>query len=103
VPQKRTEHSINPNDVEIGPFQLQRMFGESYEGDIDVYLNSIYCDCEAPTKRLTKYKSYLNTLNDVVLKGTCSGCGDIAVRYIETGERKGIDKIGNKIRSLNKN
>ena len=102
MPRKRTEHIIHPDEIEIGPLQLKQMFGKSDDGDIDLYLNSIFCDCGVSTKKLIHYKSYLNSLNDVTLKGKCSDCGGIAVRYIETGERQGIDRIANKIRSLNK-
>ncbi len=100
---KRTEHIIHSDEVEIGPLQLQLMFGGSWQGDINLFLNSIFCDCEVPDKRLINYKSYLNSLNDITLRGICSGCRSIAVRYIETGERKGIEEIANKIRKLNKN
>jgi len=100
---KRTEHIIHPDEIEIGPFQLQLMFGEAWQGDIDLFLSSIFCDCEVSNKRLINYKSYLNSLNDITLRGICSGCRSIAIRYIETGERKEIEEIANKIRKLNKN
>lgn len=102
MPQKRTEHIIHPDEIEIGPFQLQLLFGKSFKEGFELYLGNIFCECGIPTKSLVDYKSYLNNLNDVTLRGRCSGCGNIAIRYIETGERPGIDKIANKIRSLNK-
>lgn len=102
MPQKRTEHIIHPDEIEIGQFQLQLMFGKSFKKDFKLYLDNIFCECGIPTKSLVDYKSYLNKLNDITLRGQCSSCGSIAIRYIENGERKGIDKIANKIRSLNK-
>ncbi|MBD0777861.1 hypothetical protein HPE56_08650 [Maribacter sp. ANRC-HE7] len=99
---KRSEHIIHEDEIEIGPFQLQLMFGPSWKEDIEIAVNSIFCDCGAQTKKLVEYKSYLNDLNDVILKGLCNSCNTIAARYIETGERRGIEKIANKIRRLNK-
>jgi len=99
---KRTEHIIHNDEVEIGPLQLRSMFGQTYEEDIEIAINSIFCDCGADRKHLINYKSYINDLNDVILKGWCSSCKTIAARYIETGERKGIEKIADKIRKLNR-
>ncbi len=98
---KRTEHIIHVDEIEIGPLQLRSMFGHSYEEDIEIALNSIFCDCGAERKHLINYKSYINDLNDIILKGSCSSCKTIAVRYIETGERNGIERIADKIRKLN--
>lgn len=78
------------------------MFGQSYAEDIEIALNSIFCDCGVENKHLIDYKSYLNDLNDVALKGWCSSCKTIAARYIETGERKGVERIAGKIRKLNR-
>lgn len=99
---KRSEHIIHGDEVELGTLQLQAMFGTSWKEDILIAVNSIFCDCGAQQKQLINYKAYLNDLNDVILKGWCSSCHTIAARYIETGERKGIEKIANKIRKLNK-
>jgi len=99
---KRTKHIIHDDEVEIGPLQLRSMFGSSWEEDITIAESSIFCDCGAEHKELINYKSYINHLNDVILKGWCSSCKTIAARYIETGERKGIEKIANKIRKLNR-
>lgn len=99
---KRTEHIIHEDEIEIGPLQLQLMFGQSCKDNIDIAVNSIFCDCGAQNRKLINYKSYLNDLNDVILKGWCSSCKTVASRYIETGEKKGIEKIANKIRMLNK-
>ncbi len=99
---KRTSHIIHDDEIEIDSFQLQIMFGPSYKEDIEIAVHSIFCTCGAQTKKLVNYKSYLNDLNDVILKGLCNSCHTIAARYIETGERKGTEKIANKIRQLNK-
>lgn len=98
-----TGHIIHDDEVEIGPFQLRLMFGDSWEEDIHIFIHSFFCDCEDDNKKLVNYKSYINNLNDVTLKGWCSSSKTIATRYIETGERPGIEKVSNRIRKLNKN
>ena len=77
------------------------MFGGSWENDIQLFTHSFFCDCKEEKRELVDYKSYINNLNDVILKGRCNVCKTIAVRYIETGERSGIEKIAVKIRKLN--
>lgn len=99
--QKRTEHIIHADEIEIGPLQLHLMLGPSYKKAIELTVNNIFCDCGAKNKRLVNYKSYINDLNDVILKGWCSSCKSIAARYIETGEREGIEFIADKIRRTN--
>ena len=47
---------------------------------------SIFCTCPAQTKKLIQYKVFVNDLNDLVMRGLCSGCHTIAARYVETGE-----------------
>src|SRR5690606_2295232 len=102
VAKKRTKHIVHEDEIEIGPLQLQLMFGSTWKENIDIAVNSFFCDCRAQQRTLINYKSYLNDLNDVILKGWCSSCNTIAARYIETGERNGIEKIANKIWKLNK-
>ena len=100
---KRSEHIIQEDEVEIGPFQLRLMFGDSWEEDIHLFTHSFFCDYGDENKKLVNYKSYISNLNDVILKGWCSSCKTIAIRYIETGERPGIEKVSDRIRKLNKN
>lgn len=99
---KRTQHIIHEDEVELGPLQLQLMFGPTWKRDIELAIDSIFCDCGFDNRKLIDYKSYLNDINDVILRGKCSSCKTIAARYIETGERKGIEKIADRIRKLNK-
>tara|TARA_R110002020_G_scaffold97708_6_gene233196 strand:- start:162 stop:491 length:330 start_codon:yes stop_codon:yes gene_type:complete len=102
MPKKRTEHIVYDDEIEIGPLQLQLMLGAAWKEAIDAAVHNIFCRCGNPDKHLMDYNSYLNNLNDVILKGRCSSCMTIAARYIETGERNGIDKIADKIRRLYK-
>jgi len=102
VAKKRTQHIIHEDEVELGRLQLQLMFGPTWKRDIELAIDSIFCDCGFDNKKLINYNSYLNDINDVILRGKCSSCKTIAARYIETGERKGIEKIADRIRKLNK-
>ncbi len=99
MPKKRTEHSIPKDEIEIEPLNLRLLFADDWK-NINIFLNSIFCDCGIEQRKLINYRSYLNKLNDVVLRGKCSGCNSIAARYIETGERKGIEVLANRIRRV---
>lgn len=85
TPQKRTEHRRYPGEKEITRFELDRIFADK-PGWLETLETSIFCTCPAPTKRLVGYRVFVNDLNDVVLRGTCSACGHLAARYAETGE-----------------
>lgn len=98
---KRTEHRHRRGEIEIGPLQLQLILGETWKEKIQLYSQSFFCDCNTRNRELVNYKSYINDLNDVILKGWCSACKTIATNYIETGERPGIENIADKFRKLN--
>lgn len=85
IPPKRKQHSTFPGETEISRFELVRVF----DGDevwVRTLEESIFCMCPAPVKRLIQYKVFVNDLNDLVMRGLCSGCNIIAARYVETGE-----------------
>ena len=84
-PQKRSEHRTFPGEKEITRFEMLRVFDGDEEW-VRTLEESIFCMCPAPVKRLIAYKVFVNDLNDVVMRGLCSGCNTIAARYVETGE-----------------
>lgn len=84
-PQRATEHRRYPGEVEITRFELDRIYADK-PGWVEILETSIFCTCPVPAKRLVAYKVYVNDLLDVVLRGSCSACGHLAVRYAETGE-----------------
>ena len=92
-PQKRKAHHSLPGETEISRFELMRVF----DGDevwVRTLEESIFCMCQAPVKRLIQYKVFVNDLNDLVMRGLCSGCNTIAARYVETGEDpEKVDRI----------
>lgn len=95
----KEEHKINPNDIELNDFELRLVLDESWQ-HIDLFLKSIFCTCTAENKKLVDYKAYLNNLNDVVLKGNCNGCMNIAARYLETGDNLNSKAAAERIRAM---
>lgn len=100
---KRTEHKIDPSELEITPFEMKRILGDTYE-HLDVFMENIFCpDCKAPDrKKLVGYTPYLTRINDIVLKGKCAGCDELAARYIETGENREKYAVAEEIRANRK-
>lgn len=98
---KRTEHIIDKTDILLNDWEFQLVMGEAWE-HLPILVNSIFCMCEAEEKHLIDYKAYLTDLNDIVLRGKCSGCNTIAARYIETGENKESAEAGKRLRKMKK-
>jgi hypothetical protein len=96
---KRKEHPIIPTDIELNRWEFQLVMGEAWK-DRDLFTESIFCTCDSPEKKLIDFKVYLTRLNDLVLKGKCSGCQSIAARYIETGENKDNFEAAERIRKM---
>ena len=96
---KAKEHIIDPKDIKLNQWEFQLVMGEAWEKR-DIYINNIFCDCKTPNKQLIDYNVYLNDINDIVLKGLCSGCKTIAARYIETGETTESIEAAERIRKL---
>ena len=90
---------IDPDDIELNQWEFQLVMGKAWE-DRDIFIESIACDCKAQNKKLIDFKVYLTNLNDLVLKGKCSGCGTIAARYIETGEDRESFEAALRIRKM---
>ncbi len=99
---KRKAHRIHSDEIEIGPLQLRLMLGDARVEELKLLTESFICHCTVEPQKLVNFKSYLNELNDVSLKGWCSGCEIRTGRYIKTGEGKGIEKFANRMRKLNK-
>lgn len=84
---KRKEHIVYPTDIELNDWEFRLVMGESWK-NLNLIIENIFCDCKTPGKKLIDYKVYLNDLNDLILRGKCSGCETIAARYLETGENR---------------
>ncbi|MEQ8470203.1 MAG: hypothetical protein RIC35_03420 [Marinoscillum sp.] len=65
--------------------EFRIIMGDSWKY-LGMLTEQVFCDCINQEKRLVDYTPYLTKLNDILLKGFCSGCGRIAARHIETGE-----------------
>lgn len=96
---KRKEHIIDPRDVELNQWEFRLVMGESWQHR-DLFIENFACDCNSPDKKLIDFKVYVNDLNDLVLRGKCSGCNTIAARYIETGENKESCKAAERIKKM---
>jgi transcription initiation factor IIE alpha subunit len=68
--------------------QLKAILGK----DWDSFMEKIIPNCLCPTCNkvvtIVDFKIVVNDLNDVILKGSCAGCGDPVNRYMETGENE---------------
>jgi hypothetical protein len=99
IPNKRSEHQIDPSDIELNEWSFRIVMGDSWDF-LDRILHNIFCTCGAENKELIDYKVYLNNINDIILRGKCSGCNTIASRYIETGEKKEKAEAADRIRKM---
>ena len=99
---KLKEHPINPNDIELNQWEFQLVMGDS-QNDREIFINNFFYDCKSSNRQLVDYKVYLNDINDIILKGACSGCYTIAARYIETGENTKSVDAADRIRKMKMN
>ncbi|NQU84862.1 MAG: hypothetical protein HQ541_03800 [Mariniphaga sp.] len=67
-----------------------------------MFIDNFFCTCGVENRKLIDIKVYLNDINDIILRGNCSGCRTIAARYIETGENPESAKAGKRIREMKK-
>ncbi|WP_025146273.1 hypothetical protein [Pedobacter jeongneungensis] len=72
-------------EIEIEDYDIEIIMMEQYE-HLNIILENSYCTTCKKTSTITNYKSYLNNLNDIILRGFCLKCGGPVNRYIETGE-----------------
>ncbi len=68
--------------------------------DRNLYLGNFFCSCFAQNKIIIDKKIYLNKLNDIIVKGSCSECNKNVARYIETGETEENFKVATRIRQM---
>jgi len=99
--EKRESHKIDPNELELQQMEFKQIMGNSW-GNLDLLIGNIFCTCDSKEKKLVNYRIFLNDLDDLILKGYCSGCGSIAARYIETGEKEESRVTAKRIRKMNK-
>jgi hypothetical protein len=78
-------------EIKLNSFQLNVLFGEQEKEDYQYILKyGIYCSkCEEICMRGVDINAhYLNSLNDILIKGTCKVCGNPVNRFIEFGDDK---------------
>lgn len=72
-------------EIEIEDYDIEIIMLDQYK-HLNIILENSYCSTCKKTSTITNYKSYLNKLNDIILRGFCLNCGGPVNRYIETGE-----------------
>ena len=89
------------DEIEIDLNDVKMIMQEDYI-HFDRIVNNCYCiHCSRGNSvTLSNYKAYFNSLNDIILKGSCKNCGNPIARYIETGEQETSAEIAEHIRSV---
>ena len=83
------------NETEISREQLVIIIGEDWI-KFQNLLNYCLCTTCKKSVAIVDYKIFLNSMNDIILKGECVECNTPVNRYIETGENlKYIERIKN--------
>ena len=85
----------------LNEWEFRLVMGESWDYRHE-FINNFFCVCRRSDSVLLEYSIYLNDLNDILLRGKCSGCGNIASRYIETGENQANYEAAERIRQMKK-
>jgi len=84
-----TNSIMNESELlQITSEDLKNIYGEEYPLFESKILPNCYCSrCENPhITTIIKYVTYLDDLDDVILRGLCAKCGGPVSRYLETGE-----------------
>ena len=79
----------NKKEIKLTETDLKAIYGPDYNFFQEKILSNCFCHrcrVKSYTAMITKYKIFLNDLNDIVLRGVCAACGGPVNRYLETGE-----------------
>jgi len=86
-------------DVEIEEYDVEIIMGDQYK-NLYILLENSWCVTCNKMATIINYRSFLNNLNDVILKGFCFECGGKVNRYIETGENAHSAAIAKHIKNV---
>ena len=78
-------------DIQINKFQLNILLNDEQKDGFNYLLNNgVFCSsCKGIcTKGVEVTEIFLNTLNDIMVKGTCKVCNGKVTRIMEFGEDK---------------
>lgn len=91
---RKPEIEISEEDVEI-------LLDNEYRHFKDITRSQVHCaKCsEGYTVGIVNYRIFLNKLNDIVLRGSCSNCGHPVNRYLEFGEDKEFSERADLLRT----
>lgn len=88
-------------EIKINRFQLNVLLNDEQKEGFDYLLNhGVFCTkCgETCSKGVDIEEIYLNSLNDIMIKGKCNVCCGNVVRIIEFGVDKGFFNKANDFR-----
>lgn len=93
-------------EIKINRFQLNVLLNNEQKEGFDYLLNQgVFCStCGGTCEKGIEIKEiYLNSLNDIMVKGSCKVCNGKVTRIMEFGEDKVFfDKANDFRRSINK-
>jgi hypothetical protein len=93
-------------EIKINRFQLNVLLNNEQKEGFDYLLNQgVFCNtCGGTCEKGIEIKEiYLNSLNDIMVKGSCKVCNGKVTRIMEFGEDKVFfDKANDFRRSINK-
>ncbi len=103
--------NIENNEVEINEDDFKVIFADEYNDFCEKIIPNCFCShCrgkysspEYSGSIIVNYRSFINDLNDVILRGFCSLCGNKIGRYVETGEMENTAKMAGQIKNKYKN
>ena len=88
---------ITPPPLLLNADELTLIMGSNAD-QISLIEANVFCrTCHLTT--ITEYKIYLQSNNDVLLKGSCQKCGNSIARVLETGENKQSFLMAEQIRN----
>jgi len=86
--------------IEIQREDIEIILQEDYVHFEKVIQNCFCGHCSHHLTTIIAYKAYLNSLQDILLKGQCARCGHPVNRYLETGENKNHAAIAQHIQMI---
>ena len=86
--------------IELQEDDLEILMGDDIEHLPAVLANCFCSGCRTSRPMADNYSIYLDALNDVVLVGNCTSCGQPMQRHLELGENKETSAVADHIRYI---
>lgn len=85
--------------IKITEEDFKFIYGDDYGFFQSKILSNCYCAVCLGNSAIVNYVSFINDLDDVILRGFCAKCGGRIGRYLETGE---VEEFLPRIKQLRK-